>query len=65
MKTNRDEALEEIWEIRRQISRELGDDPKMRIAYYREVQKQFGAKIYRREGETAVHDEALKQPEAG
>ena len=49
MKTNRDEALEEIWEIRRQIAKELGDDPNNWVAHYQQKQKEIGGKIYRRE----------------
>ena len=53
MKTKRDESLEEIWEIRRQIAKEFGYDPKRQVAHYRQKQKQMGAKIYRGEKELA------------
>jgi hypothetical protein len=54
MKTNRDEPLEEIWAIRRQIAEKLGHDPKRRAAYYQRKQKQLGAKLYKREEPAAV-----------
>jgi hypothetical protein len=53
MKTNRDQALEEIWEIRRQIAQKLGHDPKRRTAHYQRKQKQMGARIYQREDSVA------------
>ena len=53
MKTKRDESLEEIWEIRRQIAKQFGYDPKKQVAHYRRKQKQLGAKIYRRGKELA------------
>ncbi len=53
MKTKRDESLEEIWEIRRQIAKEFASDPKKRVAFYQQKQKQLGAKIYRPEKELA------------
>ncbi|MGO8678065.1 MAG: hypothetical protein ACLQVX_19655 [Limisphaerales bacterium] len=46
MKPSRDESLEEIWEIRRQIARKLGPDPKKRAAHYQRKQKQLGTKLY-------------------
>ena len=49
MKTNRDETLEEIWAIRRQIAKRFGYDPKKQVAYYQRKQKESGAKIYRPE----------------
>ncbi len=49
MKTKRDEPLEEIWEIRRQIAKRFDYDPKKQVAYYQRKQKQLGAKIYKRE----------------
>jgi hypothetical protein len=48
MKTKRDEALEEIWAIRREIARRFGSDPKKQVAYYQQKQKERGAKIYHR-----------------
>jgi hypothetical protein len=45
----RDESLEEIWEIRRQISRRFGGDPHKAAAYYLQKQKKSGAKLYKRE----------------
>jgi hypothetical protein len=44
-----DEALEEIWEIRRQISRRFQCDPRQAAAYYCQKQRQSGTKLYRRE----------------
>jgi len=49
MKTNRDETLEEIWAIRRQIAKQFGFDPQKQVAYYQRKQKKLGAKIYRPE----------------
>ena len=48
MKTKRDEALEEIWAIRRQIAKEFNYDPKKLGEHYRRQQKKAGAKLYRR-----------------
>ena len=48
MKPSRDESLEEIWEIRRQIAWKLGPDPKKRAAHYQRKQKQLCAKLYQR-----------------
>jgi hypothetical protein len=48
MMTKHDEALEEIWAIRRQIAQRLAFDPKKQVAHYQQRQKQRGAKIYRR-----------------
>jgi hypothetical protein len=49
MKAKRDETLEEIWAIRRQIAKQFGGDPQKRVAYYQRKQKSSGAKIYQRE----------------
>jgi len=49
MTTKRDEPLEEIWAIRRQIARKFDCDPKKQVAYYQQKQRQRGAKIYRRQ----------------
>jgi len=54
MKTNRDETLEEIWQIRRQIAEKLGHDPKRRAAHYQRKQRQLGAKLYKREDPVAT-----------
>ena len=58
MKTNRDETLEEIWAIRRQIAKQFGYDPKQQVAYYQRKQKESGARIYRPEipAGADVHD---------
>ena len=57
MKAKRDEALEEIWEIRRQIAKQFDHDPRKQVAYYQRKQKESGAKIYRPEvpAETTLH----------
>jgi hypothetical protein len=49
MKEKRDESLEEIWEIRRQIAKKFGRDFKKRAEHYQKKQKQLGAKLYKRE----------------
>jgi hypothetical protein len=49
MKPKRDESLEEIWQIRRQIAEKFGHDARKRTAHYQRMQKQLGAKLYRRE----------------
>jgi hypothetical protein len=46
MKVKRDETLEEIWAIRRQIARKFGFDPRKQVAYYQRKQKQLDARIY-------------------
>jgi hypothetical protein len=56
MKAKRDETLEEIWAIRRQIAQQFGGNPQKRVAYYQRKQKESGAKIYRSE-EHVVSDE--------
>ena len=54
MKTNRDESLEEIWTIRRQIAQKLGRDPTGRAAHYQRKQKQLGGKIFKQKESIAV-----------
>jgi hypothetical protein len=49
MKMKRDESLEEIWAIRRQIAKKFDYDPKKQVAHYQRKQKQLGARIYSRE----------------
>ena len=49
MNTKRDETLEEIWAIRRQIAKKFGYDPRKQVAYYQRKQKASGARIYRPE----------------
>ena len=56
MKTKRDESLEEIWSIRRQIAKEFNFDPKKLGEHYRQQQKKAGAKLYKR----AEHMHAAK-----
>jgi hypothetical protein len=46
MKTKVDEALEEIWSIRRQIAKKFGNDPQKKVAYYQRTQKERGMKMY-------------------
>ena len=73
MKTNRDETLEEIWAIRRQIAKKFGYDPKKQVAYYQRRQKESGARIYRPEvpagsdfhTQDALHDRAHAEIAAG
>jgi hypothetical protein len=57
MNTTRDETLEEIWAIRRQIAKKFAADPHKRVAYYQRKQKDSGAKIYRPvvTAETTLH----------
>ena len=57
MNTTRDETLEEIWAIRRQIAKKFAADPRKRVAYYQRRQKESGAKIYRPAvtAETTLH----------
>ncbi|HST60900.1 MAG TPA: hypothetical protein VLK84_19515 [Longimicrobium sp.] len=38
--TEADDAIEEVWEIRRQIWERCGNDPEKVIAYYLELEKQ-------------------------
>jgi hypothetical protein len=49
MKTKRDETLEEIWAIRRQIAKQFSHDPKKQVAHYQRKQKDLKVKLYRRE----------------
>jgi IS4 transposase len=49
MKAKRDESLEEIWAIRREIAKEFDYDPKRLGAHYRRRQKKAGVKLYKRE----------------
>jgi hypothetical protein len=73
MKARRDETLEEIWAIRRQIAKQFGGDPQDRVAYYQRKQKASGAKLYRPEAFAesdvqtydALHDSAHAQIAAG
>ena len=66
MKAKRDEPLEEIWAIRRQIAGKFGFDPRKQVAYYQRKQKQLDARMYRPEvpagadvqAEAVLHDHA-------
>jgi hypothetical protein len=60
MKAKRDETLEEIWAIRRQIAKQFGGDPQKRVAYYQRKQQELGAKIYRPETDVQAYD-ALRE----
>ena len=64
MKSKRDDTVEEIWAIRRQIAQEFAYDPKKQVAYYQRKQKQLGARIYHREEEFAPGAKALALREA-
>lgn len=49
----KDEALEEIWSIRRQISAECGDDVATRYEFYRREEQEFlqrGGKLITKPG---------------
>jgi hypothetical protein len=73
MKAKRDETLEEIWAIRRQIAKKFGGDPRKRVAYYQRKQEELGVKIYRPDVLTgadlqahdALHDRAHAEIAAG
>ena len=73
MNTKRDETLEEIWAIRRQIAKKFGYDPRKQVAYYQRKQKASGARIYRPEVPAgaglhtvdALHDRAQAEIAAG
>lgn len=71
MTPERDETLEEIWAIRRQIAKKFGYDPRKQVAYYQRKQKESGAKIYRPEVSAdlptyaALHDRAQAEIAAG
>ena len=73
MKAKRDETLEEIWAIRRQIAKKFGYDPKKQVAYYQRKQKESGARIYRPEDPAGsdvhayavLHDKAHAEVAAG
>ena len=54
MKAKRDETLEEIWAIRRQIAKLFRGDPQKRVAYYQRKQKESGARIYRPESRSGL-----------
>ena len=49
MNAKRDEALEEIWAIRRQIAQKFGGDLRKRVACCQRKQKELGVKIFRPE----------------
>ena len=72
MKAKRDETLEEIWAIRRQIGKRFRGDPQKRVAYYQRKQKELGVKIYRPElvgadihAYDALHESAHAEVAAG
>ncbi len=47
MPTNQssDPVIEEVREVRRRISEECGHDPEKLVAYYMELQQQFGDRL--------------------
>jgi hypothetical protein len=69
MKTQRDETLEEIWAIRRELAKRFNFDPKKAAAYYRRKQKERGAKIYQPEVPVGIgvqaHDVLRDQAHTG
>jgi hypothetical protein len=73
MKANRDETLEEIWAIRRQIAKQFSGDPQKRVAYYQRKQKASGVRLYQPEIQSAedlravdvLHDHAPAKNAAG
>ena len=73
MNTKRDETLEEIWAIRRQIAKKFGYDPRKQVTYYQRKQKESGARIYQPEVPAgtdlhtfdALHDRAHAEIAAG
>jgi hypothetical protein len=46
MSSKRDETLEEIWEIRRQIAKDFNYDAEKKVEYYQRLEKESGAKIF-------------------
>jgi hypothetical protein len=42
-----DEAIEQIREVRHQISEECGHDPRKMVEYYKELQKQHEERLFR------------------
>ena len=64
-----DPAIDEIYEIRKKISAEFGDDPRRLMAHYAEYEKQLeseGWKFYKEpveksEDEMALRDEPSKK----
>ncbi|MBK9139993.1 MAG: hypothetical protein IPM17_14695 [Verrucomicrobia bacterium] len=59
MKTKRDETLEEISAIRRELAKKFDYDPKKAGEYYRRRQKAAGVHIYHREQEFPTVVEAM------
>jgi len=53
MNAKRNETLEEIWAIRRNLAKEFDYDPKKAGEHYRWRQKAAGVRIYRREDHLA------------
>jgi len=53
-KMKHDDALEEIWVIRRKVAKEFDYDPQKAGEYYRRKQKAAGVRIYHREHHLAT-----------
>ena len=51
MKAKHDDGLEWLREIRRQMAKEFNYDPKKAGAYYRQMARQPGVKLYKREAD--------------
>jgi hypothetical protein len=49
MKTKYDDGLDWLRKIRRSMAEEFNHDPKKMGAHYRQMQRQYAARIYRRE----------------
>jgi hypothetical protein len=54
-----DKAIEQIREVRHQISEECGHDPRRMVEYYKELQKQHEERLYRVEKAEEVTSGAL------
>ena len=69
MKPEPDPAIDEIYEIRKQISAEFGDDPRRLMAHYAEYEKQLerdGWKFYQSpveqpQDDLILHDKPMEQ----
>lgn len=59
-----DPGLERTRNIRQQISRELGNDPRRLVEYDMEYQRRFGSRLRRAPGSDQVGDEATAQADA-
>lgn len=59
MKAKRDETLEEIWAIRRELAKKFDFDPRKAGEYYRRRQVAAGVRVYRRQQELSGVEETL------